>query len=114
MPKLSELLAEKAKGDVQVGGAAVSFTFYVMVRERFSDEEWAKLIAVHGRKDSAVALVKSLIDWDLVDDSGTMIPITAEAFDQYNVPDALLFAIERRIFLSDLSGKVPSTISSST
>lgn len=109
MPKLSDLLAEKAKGDVQVGGATVTFTFYVMVRERFSDDEWAKLTAVHGRADTAMALGKSLIDWDLVDDSGTMIPITLEAFDQYNVPDALLFAVERRIFLSDLAGKVTST-----
>ena len=106
MPKLSDLLAEKARGEVQVGGATVNITFYVMVRERFSDEEWDGLLALRGRDYLKALLPQVLTMWDIVDDGGTAIPITAEAFDQYHMPDALLFAIERRVFASDLAGKV--------
>jgi hypothetical protein len=114
MPKLSALLAEKAKVDVQVGGSTVEFTFYVMFRERFSDEEWTQLAAVHGRPETMMALARVIESWDIVDDSGTGIPISVEAFDQYHLPDALLFALERRIFMSDLAGKVLRNSNSSS
>lgn len=109
MPKLSDLLAEKAKGEVQIGGATVNFTFHVMVRERFSDDEWTELLALRGRDYLKRLLPQVLTSWDIVDDGGSAIPITAEGFDQYGVPDALLLVIERRVFQSDLAGKVPTS-----
>jgi hypothetical protein len=39
------------------------------------------------------------------DDNGLAIPTTAEAFDQYDIPDQMLYAIERRVITSDSSGK---------
>lgn len=109
MPKLSNLLSEKAKGDVQIGGSTLAITFHVMRRERFTDEEWTALLASTGRDYLKALLPKVLVSWDLVDDGGTAIEVSAEAIDQHNIPDALLFAIERRVFGSDLSGKVPNS-----
>jgi hypothetical protein len=109
MPKLSELLAEKAKVELTVGGATIHVTFYVLWRDRFSDEEWADLLALKGRDYLGAILPKIVLEWDIVDDDGHAIPVTAEAFDQYDIPDALLAAVERRTTGSDLSGKVISS-----
>lgn len=114
MPKLSDLLAEKAKGDIQIGGSTLAFQFYVMLRERFTEEEWTELLALNGRDYLKVLLPRVLISWDLVDVDGHAIPVTTEAIDQHEIPDALLFAIERRVFGSDLSGKVISNNSRAT
>lgn len=114
MPKLSDLLAERAKGEVIVGGSRVEIVFFVMRRERFTDDEWAQILALTGREYLKVLLPKVIVSWDIVDDSGTMIPITPESFDQYHVPDVLLFAMEQRVFGSDLSGKVISSNSHGT
>jgi hypothetical protein len=109
MPKLSELLAEKAKAELTVGGSTLHVTFYVLWRERFSDEEWTDLLALKGRDYLRAILPKIVLDWDVVDDDDHAIPVTAEAFDQHDIPDALLIAIERRTTGSDLSGKVISS-----
>src|SRR5437588_2394965 len=114
MPKLSDLVAEKARADIQVGAASIAITFYVMLRERFSADEWEHLLALRGRDYLKALLPQILISWDIVDDGGSAIPITGEAFDQYQIPDVLLFAIERRVFNSDLSGKVTSNNSHAT
>ena len=116
MPKLSALLAEKAKGDVQVGGSSVGFTFYVMWRERFADDEWAALMAdgVPAREQWKAILPKVLVSWELVDDDEHALPATAEAITNYDVPDTLLAAIWRRIIGSELSGKVTSNNSHAT
>lgn len=109
MPKLSALLAEKAKADIEVGGSSFSIVFYVLWRERFSDEEWAQLIALTGRDYLTMVLPRVIVSWDLVDDDGHAVPVTAEAIEQHNIPNTLLFAVERRALNSDLSGKVNSS-----
>jgi hypothetical protein len=109
MPKLSSLLAEKAKGEVQIGGSTLQIVFFVMLRERFSDDEWTSLLAMTGREYLKTLLPRVLVSWDLVDDNDQAVPVTAEAIEQHHIPDALLFAIERRIFGSDLSGKATSS-----
>lgn len=107
MPRLSDLLAERANASIDIGGSKLAFVFYVMLRERFSDDEWTALVASTGREYLKTLLPRALLSWDLVDDDGHAVPVTADAIEQHGVPDALLFAIERRIFASDLSGKVP-------
>lgn len=114
MPKLSDLLAEKAKAEIQVGGATVAIVFYVMWRERFSEEEMTELLAMTGHEYLKVLLPRVLVSWDIVDDDQHAIPVTADALDQHHIPDTLLFAIERRALGSDLSGKATSSSSSST
>jgi hypothetical protein len=109
MPKLSDLLAEKAKAEIQVGGATVNVTFYVIVRERFTDEEWAAAqSAASGLDEAKLALPKVLQSWDITDDDGMAIPITAEAMERYQIPPVLLGAIVHRVFGSDLAGKARS------
>jgi hypothetical protein len=105
MPKLSDLLAEKTKAELDVGGAKVEFVFYILWRERFSDEEWTAILASEGREYLKMLLPRVLASWNIVDDDEHAIPVTAEAIDGFNVPTALLFAIERRALGSDLSGK---------
>lgn len=114
MPKLSGLLAEKAKADIQVGGSTLAIVFYVMWRERFNEEEWAQLLALNGRDYLKTVLPRVLASWDLTDNDGHAVPITAEAMDQHEIPDSLLFAIERRALRSDLAGKVISNNSPAT
>jgi hypothetical protein len=109
MPKLSDLLAEKAKTEIQIGGATVAVVFFVLWRERFSDEEWTQLLAATGREYLKMLLPRILVSWDIVDDEGHAIPPSAEAIEQHHIPDALLFAIERRVLNTDLSGKVISS-----
>jgi hypothetical protein len=109
MPKLSDLLAEKAKVDIQVGGASVNVVFFVLWRERFTDEEWTQLLAATGREYLKMLLPRVVVSWDIVDDDGHSIPVTVEAIDQHHIPDVLLFNIERRVLNSDLSGKVISS-----
>jgi hypothetical protein len=105
MPKLSELLAEKAKVELTVGGATVHVTFYVLWRDRFSDEEWADLLTLKGRDHLKKLLPQIALSWDIVDDEGHDVPITSEAFDQYDIPTDLLNGIAMRLTGSDLSGK---------
>lgn len=107
--KLSGLLAEKAKADIQVGGSTLAITFYVMWRERFSDDEWTELLALTGRDHFKMLLPRVLVSWDLVDDEGQSVPVTAEAIDQHNIPTTLLRACADRAVQSDLSGKVSSS-----
>lgn len=108
MPKLSDLLAEKAKAEMEIGGSKLQFTFFVMVRERFTEEEWTALLAATGRDYLKMLLPRVVVSWDLVDDDGHAVPVTAEAIDQHGIPDRLLFGIEQRVFGSDLSGKAIS------
>jgi hypothetical protein len=110
--KLHELLAERAKADIQVGGASVQFEYWVLWRERFSDEEWEHLLSLRGRDYLKAMLPKVLLSWDIVDDSGAPIPITAEAFDQFHIPDRLLASFDQRVFNSDLAGKALAPTSS--
>lgn len=105
MPKLSDLVAEKAKADIQVGGATINVTFYVLWRERFSDEEWTALIGSSGRDHLKQLLPRIALSWDVTDDEGHDVPITAEAFDQYDIPTDLLSGIAVRLTGSDLAGK---------
>lgn len=105
MPKLSDLLAEKAKADIQIGGSTVSITFYAIWRERFTDDDWSALLALKGRPYLKSILPRIVLSWDVLNDSGEHIPITADAFDQYEIPDELLLAIEERATGSDLAGK---------
>jgi hypothetical protein len=109
MPKLSDLLAEKARAEIQVGGATVNVMFYVLWRDRFSEGEWADLIATPGREHIKQLLPRIALSWDIEDDDGHAVPITAEAFDQHNLPTDLLMAIATRLTGSDLAGKVPSS-----
>jgi hypothetical protein len=109
MPKLSDLLAEKAKADIPIGGVSLSITFYVLWRERFSDEEWERLLAMKGREYLKTLLPRVLESWDLVDNDGHAVPVTADAIEQHHIPDTLLFACERRALNSDLSGKAISS-----
>jgi hypothetical protein len=109
MPKLSDLLAEKVKADIQVGGSTFAIVFYVLWRERFSEEEWERLLALRGREYLKVLLPRVVVSWDLVDDEGHAVPVTAEAIEQHQIPDTLLFACERRALNSDLAGKVTSS-----
>src|SRR5437588_11703651 len=104
MPKLSDLLAEKAKAEIQVGGATVGIVFFVLWRERFSDEEWTQLLAATGRDYLKLLLPRIVVSWDIVDDDGHAIPLTADAIEQHHIPDTLLFNIERRAPNRDLSG----------
>lgn len=112
MPKLTDLLAERAKADVQVGGTTIGFSYYSLWRERFTDEEWQALLSLRGRDYLKSYLPKVLISWEIVADDGAPIPITGEAFDEHHIPDAILAAFDRRIFGSDLAGKVLTTSSS--
>lgn len=109
MPKLSNLLAEKTKGEIQVGGTTLPFTYWAMWRERFTEDEWKELWTVGGRDQYKRLLPRVLISWDLESDDGQPIPITAEAFDANEVPDDLLATYWRRIAAGDLSGKVTAT-----
>lgn len=109
MPRLSALLAEKAKADIEVGGSSLGIVFYVLWRERFSDEEWTQLVGLTGRDYLKTVLPRVLASWDLVDDDGHAVPVTADAIEQHNIPNTLLFAVERRALNSDLSGKVTSS-----
>lgn len=111
MPKLSNLLAEKSKGEIQVGGTACTFTYWSMWRQRFSEDEWAALLAVNGREHYKILLPRVMITWDLEGADGQPIPITAEAFEANEIPDDLLFEYGRRIAAGDLSGKVISSSS---
>lgn len=108
MPKLSDLLAEKAKAEIVVGGATVTFTYYVIWRERFSDDEWEAVLAAVGIEYLKLLLPRIVESWDISDNDGHAIPVSAEAIDQHNMPEALLRTIERRIAGSDLAGKAIS------
>jgi hypothetical protein len=105
VPKLSNLLAEKAKAEIEIGGSKLSIVFYVMWRERFSQSEWDELLALTGREYLKVVLPRVLVSWDLVDDDEHAVPVTADAIEQHHIPDGLLFACERRALTSDLAGK---------
>lgn len=109
MPKLSDLLAEKAKGEVVVGGATVTFTFWALWRQRFSDEENEAHVGMEFRKYIGIWLPRVVISWDIVDDDGHAVPVTAEAIEQHEIPDSLLLAFHTRILNSDLSGKANSS-----
>lgn len=109
MPKLSELLAERAKAELTVGGSTLHVTFYVLWRDRFSEGEWADLLTLKGREHIKQLLPRIALSWDIEDDDGHAVPITAEAFDQHNLPTDLLMAIATRLTGSDLAGKVPSS-----
>ncbi|GAC1329867.1 MAG: hypothetical protein NVSMB2_28730 [Chloroflexota bacterium] len=112
--KLSSLLVEKAKADIQVGGASFGIVFYVMWRDRFTPEEFADLVRLTGREYLKVVLPRVLVSWDFVDDDGHAVPVTAEAIEEHAIPDTLLFACERRALNSDLSGKAISGNSPAT
>jgi hypothetical protein len=114
--KLSQFLAETAKGDVQIGGSSLEFTFYVMWRERFSEDEWTELMSTKTpvREQWKRLLPKVLLSWDLVDDDEHTVPVTAEAIDEHHIPDSLLSAVWRRVIGSELSGKAISNNSSAT
>lgn len=113
MAKLSALIAEKGKADIQIGGSSFGIVFYVLWRSRFEPEkEWPELMALGGREHLKMLLPKILLSWDLVDDDGHAIPVTAEAMEQHEIPDALLNACAQRIVNSDLSGKVPTSSNS--
>lgn len=103
--KLSEVVAEKAKAEIQVGGGTISFTFYPLYRKRFSEDEWNDILASRGIDEIRKFLPRVLLSWDLTDDEGHAIPITSEAFDQFEIPEELLREIERRVLGSDLAGK---------
>lgn len=109
--ELHNLVAEKAKAEIQIGGSTVPFVYYVVVRERFTDEEWEQLLGLRGRDYLKMLLPKVIVSWDIVED-GQPIPITAEAFDQFHIPDVILTAFERRVFAGDLAGKVPNSTNS--
>lgn len=109
MPKLSDLLAEKAKGDIQVGGAKITFVYYAMWQERFSEQERESFVGMPFREYIAIWLPRAVISWDLVDGDGHAVPVTAEALDLHEIPDVLLLAFHSRIVNSDLSGKVTSS-----
>lgn len=114
MPKLSDLFAEKAKAEIEIGGSKLKIEFYVLWRERFSPDEWTALIAVNGLEHLKILLPKAVISWDMVDDDGHAIPVTAEAIAQHNMPVDLLNPIAERVVNSDLSGKVPLRTSNSS
>lgn len=106
--KISDLLAEKATAELQVGGATLKFVFYVLWRDRFTEDELSELLALRGRDYLLRVLPRVLQSWDIVDDDGHVVPVTSEAIDQHHIPDALLMAIERRALNSDLAGKAIS------
>jgi hypothetical protein len=114
MPKLSDLLAEKTKADIQVGDTSFTIVFYVIWRERFTADEWTALLKLRGREYLKVLLPRVMVSWDLVDDDGHAVPVTADAIEQHEIPDTLLFACERRALNSDLSGKAISNNSPGT
>lgn len=114
MPKFRNLLAEKAKAEIQIGGSTVTVVFNVMWREQFSDEEWTALLGLKGRDYLKMLLPRALQSWDITDDDEHAIPCTAEAFDQFALPDRLLIAVENAVTGSDLSGKAISRPSSGT
>lgn len=107
--KLSDLLAEKAKGEIQVGGSTINFVYFPMFRERFSEEEQQSFVGMQNRDYFKLWLPRVLISWDLVDSDGHAIPVTAESIDQHEIPDSLLYAFQQRVINSDLSGKVISS-----
>jgi hypothetical protein len=109
MPKLSDLLAEKAKADIQVGGATINFTYFAMWRERFSEEERQTHVGMPFRDYIKAWLPRVVISWDIIDDDGHAVPVTADAIEQHSIPDSLLLAFHARIVNSDLSGKVPTS-----
>ncbi len=114
MPKLSDLIAEKAKAEIQVGGSSFAIVFYVLWRSRFTPDEWTELMALTGRDHLKMLLPKVVISWDLVDADGHAVPVTAEAIDQHDIPVELLNPIAQRVVNSDLSGKVTSSNSPGT
>ena len=111
MPKLSDLLVEKTSASVDIGGSKLAFQFYVMWRERFSDEELQAHVGAPFRDYIKVWLPRVLLSWDLVDDDAHAVPVTAEAIDRHEIPDSLLLEIHNRVTGSDLSGKVRPTTS---
>jgi hypothetical protein len=112
--KLSDLLAEKTKGEIQVGGSIVGFVFHTFWRDRFNDEERASHLTMPFREYAKMWLPRVLISWDLQDGDGHGVPVTAEAIDQHNLPDPLLLAFHSYVINSDLSGKVTSSNSPGT
>lgn len=109
MAKLSELFEEKAKATLQIGGANVEIQWYVLWRRRFGEDEWTELIAKPGREHLKMLIPRLLVSWGITDDNGTMIPITAEAIEEYNIPTDVLAAIETRVVPADLAGKVTTS-----
>lgn len=115
MPKkVSDLLAEKANADIQVGGSSLGFVFWAMWRERFTDEERQSHVGLQNREYLKVFLPRILVSWELVDDEGHAVPVTAEAIEQHEIPDSLLLAFHARVLKSDLSGKATSSNLSGT
>jgi hypothetical protein len=112
VPKLSNLLAEKSKGDIQVGGSTIAFTFHTFWRERFSEEETAGFLELSTRDYLKAWLPRVLVTWDLSDDDGKPVPVTAEAIEQHALPDSLLLSFHAYVIASDLSGKVRTSNSS--
>jgi len=110
--KLSTLLSEKSKGEIQVGGTAIPFTFHTFWRERFSEDENNSFVErqttgeLSTREYLKIWLPRVLVTWDLSDDDGHAVPVTAEAIDQHALPDALLLSFHAHVIQSDLSGKV--------
>jgi hypothetical protein len=84
--------------------------FYALWRERFDADQWSETLGLNGREYLKVVLPKTLVSWALIDSDNVQIPVTAEAIEQHHIPDALLFAIERRALTSDLAGHVRAEI----
>lgn len=109
MPKLSDLLAETATTELDVGGLKVHLTYYVLWDARISEEDWARFKPMPVREYWAEMLGRILKEWDLVDDDGQPVPITLEAFDKHEVPNRLLAAISDAVQGSVLAGKANGT-----
>ena len=69
MPKLSNLLAERAKAEIQVGGTTINFIYWAMWRERFSEEEHQSYVGMPFRQYIMIWLPRVIISWELVDDA---------------------------------------------
>lgn len=122
--KLSDLLDETGSTEVHIGGASISITYVVIWEARFTEDEWAEIrrTRTEGEGDAARevpvlepreyfgrVLPRLLKSWDLVDDDGQPIPITAGAFEQYHIPTRLLRMCETAVLESMTAGKTNGT-----
>lgn len=95
--KVSDLLEESAQTSVQIGGQSVGLVYRVLWEEQFSEDAWEAIKALAGREYLVAIMPKLLRSWELTDDGGAEIPVTAEAIAQHQVPTRFLRLAEKAV-----------------
>lgn len=77
--KITDLLNATKSVKLTIGPTSIDMGFYVLWQSRLDDAAWDEAGALTGRPYFARVLPALLASWDLVDDRGTPVPITAKA-----------------------------------